>query len=352
MTSSTLSELAELLDAVLVGDGSRVVNGAAPLLEAESDEVSFLVDERYKKDLAKTSAVAVLVTRELADALAEAPVSEGPNLLVCSDPGRAFSAVVEHFALPVPPVEPGVHPTAVIDAEAVLGEGVSVGAHCVVGPGARLADGVVLHPRVVVGAGAQVGARSVLFPGVVLYPHVRMGADCTIHANSVLGADGFGFLMTERGWEKVPQGGLVELGDGVEIGACTAIDRARTGATRIGAGTKIDNLVHVAHNVKIGEQCLLAGQAGVAGSTRMGKRVVIGGQAGIIGHVELGDGVGVGAQAGVSRSIEPGQQVTGYHALPVRDELKQVAHLRRLGELFQTVKDLKKRLEELEGSSS
>ena len=348
MTSSTLSELAELLDAVLVGDGSRVVKGAAPLLEATSDEISFLVDARYKKDLEASEAAAVVVDSKVAEGLD----AGGASLLVCEDPGRAFSIVVETFAPPVPPAEPGVHPTAVVDDEAVLGEEVSIGAHCVVGPGARLGDRVVLHARVVVGAGARVGADSVLYPGAVLYPHVRMGERCVIHSNAVLGADGFGFLMTERGWEKVPQGGIVELGDDVDIGACSAIDRARTGATRIGDGTKIDNLVHIAHNVKIGEQCLLAGQAGVAGSTRMGKRVVLGGQAGIIGHVELGDGVGVGAQAGVSRSIDAGQQVTGYHALPVREELKQVAHLRRLGDLFRTVKQLERRLEELEGPPS
>ena len=348
MTSSTLSELAELLDAVLVGDGSRVVTGAAPLLEAASDEISFLVDERYKKDLETSAAAAVIVDSTIAGALE----GSGANLLVCEEPGRAFSVAVATFAPPVPPVEPGVHPTAIVDPEARLGEDVSIGAYCVVGPGVTLGDRVALHPRVVVGAGATIGADCALHPGVVVYPHVRMGERCILHANAVLGADGFGFLMTERGWEKVPQGGIVELGDDVDIGASSAVDRARTGATRIGSGTKIDNLVHIAHNVKIGEQCLLAGQAGVAGSTRMGKRVVLGGQAGIIGHVELGDGVGVGAQAGVSRSIEAGQPVTGYHALPVRDELKQVAHLRRLGELFQTVKQLKKRVEELEGSSS
>jgi len=348
MTSSTLSELAQLLDAVLVGDGNRVVRGAAPLLEATCDEVSFLADLRYRKDLEATQAAAVVVGQELAADFER----EGLVLLVCKDPGQAFSTAVEAFARCAPPVAEGVHPTAVVDPEARLGDRVCIGPLCVVDREARLGDGVVLHSNVTVGAGVEIGDETVLHPGVVLYPFVSVGRRCVFHSNTVVGSDGLGFVMREAGWEKVPQGGLVEIGDDVELGANVAVDRARTGATRIGNGVKVDNLVHVAHNVQIGDHSLLAAQSGIAGSTRLGKRVVMGGQSGIAGHLELEDGVGVAGKAVVNRSVKKGTQLAGNPAWPVRDELRRVALSRRLAELFQTVKELQSRVDELGESGS
>ncbi|MFT5050255.1 MAG: UDP-3-O-[3-hydroxymyristoyl] glucosamine N-acyltransferase [Chlamydiales bacterium] len=348
MTSSTLSELAQLLDAVLVGDGNRVVCGAAPLLEATSDEVSFLADPRYRKELEITQAAAVVIGDELAAGFER----EGLALLVCKDPGQAFSAVVEAFARSAPPIPAGIHPSAVVDAGAELGEGVCIGPLSVVGEGAQLGDGVVLHPNVTVGAGVQIGAGTVLHAGVVLYPFVTVGKHCVLHSNTVVGSDGLGFDMRDGAWHKVPQGGSVEIADDVELGACVAIDRARTGATRIGKGAKLDNMVHVAHNVQIGAHSLLAAQVGIAGSARLGTHVVLGGQSGVTGHVELGDGVGVGAKSGVMSSVDPGVQVAGFPAWPLQDELRQVTFTRRLRDLFRTVKNLQERIDQLEGGDS
>jgi UDP-3-O-[3-hydroxymyristoyl] glucosamine N-acyltransferase len=242
-----------------------------------------------------------------------------------------------------------VHPTAVLGENVRLGTGVSVGAHCVVGAGSALDDGAVLHPGVFVGAGVRVGARSVLFSACVLYHRVVVGRDCVIHSGAVIGADGFGFDPTPEGWRKVPQCGTVVVEDDVEIGANTTIDRGRFGATRIGAGAKLDNLVHVAHNVVIGPGALLIAQVGIAGSSRIGARAILAGQVGVVGHVEVGPGARISAQSGVTKDLPGGKDYFGSPVLPQVEALRRLASMNKLPELARRVRELEERLARLEG---
>ncbi len=345
MITLTVSELAELCGAVLEGEGERRVVGPAALAEARPDQVSFLGNPAYVRELERTRAGAVIVPPGVQ------PRRRDLTLLRCANPNRAFTRVIEAF-LPVRPgPEPGVHETAVIAQGVVLGDGVSIGALCVVQEGAVLESGVVLHPRVFVGARCRIRAKSELHPGVVLYPDVEIGCRCVIHAGAVLGADGFGFDPTPNGWEKVPQCGSVLVEDDVEIGANTTIDRGRFQATRILRGTKIDNLVQVAHNVVVGPEALLVAQAGISGSARVGRRAVLGGQVGVAGHVEIGDGARIGGQSGVSKNLEGNRDYFGTPAREKEETLRSLASLKRLPGLMKRLEELERRLTERRESS-
>ncbi len=339
MTPRTLSELAALCGADVVGDGSRLVLGAARLDEAGPQEVSFLTQSRYRAHLASTRAGGVVLAPQDQSA---APA--GLTLLVVRDPESALNTIALAFAPDVPARPTGVHPTAVVDATAELGADVTIGPFCEVGPGAVVADGVTLHARVSIGAGVRIGARCELHPGVVVYPHCTLGAHCIVHAGTVIGADGFGFRPTARGWEKTPQVGTVVIGEHVEIGANCTIDRGRFGPTKIGAGSKLDNLVHVGHNVDVGEGCLLIAQVGIAGSTRLGRGVIVAGQAGVAGHLEVGPGARIGAGAGVIQDVPKGTDWFGYPARPRLQAMRETKELERLAELRRRVSALEKRL--------
>ena len=342
MVTKTLAEIAEHCGAALEGDGSRRVTGPADLAGADVDQVSFLANPRYASLLSETRAAGVLVTREVECSRPELV------LLRVEDPSRAFTEVVRLFAGAEEPVSPGVHPGAVVDPTAKIGPEVSIGAFCVVGAGAQLGSGVVLHPRVTVGAGCLVGERTVLHPGVVLYPRMQLGKDCIVHAGAVIGSDGFGYEPTPEGWSKIPQCGIVVIEDNVEIGAGCTIDRARFGATTIGRGVKLDNLVHVAHNVQVGAASLLVAQVGISGSTRVGKRVILAGQVGVGGHLEIGDGAKVGGQGGVTRSVPPGVEYTGTPARPVRQVMRELVNAKRVPQLQERIEELEQRLRRLE----
>lgn len=337
MHSRTLHELAALCRADLRGDGSRVVVGAARLDEARPDQVSFLTQRKYRDYLATTKAAAVIVGRDVAVERTDLA------LLVCDDPEEALNEVVIAFAPKVPRPPIGVHPTAIVDASARLGVGVSIGPFCVVGPDVVIGEATLLHPRVTLGAGVEIGPRGVLHSGVVVYPHCVLGADCIIHAGTVIGSDGFGFRHTSSGWAKTPQVGNVVLGDRVEIGANCAIDCGRFGPTRIGSGTKLDNQVHVAHNVDIGEDCLLIAQVGIAGSTRLGRGVILAGRVGVAGHLEIGAGARVGAGSGVITDVPGGQDWFGYPAKPRLHAMRISKEEDRLPELRRRVRELERR---------
>jgi UDP-3-O-[3-hydroxymyristoyl] glucosamine N-acyltransferase len=338
MIQRTASELAELCEAVLEGDGARLLVGPAALDEARSDQVSFVRSARHAGELEKTRAGAVIVPFDLLARRADLA------LLRCQDPSRAFSRVVEAFRQPLPPPAPGVHPSAVVEEGARIGAGASVGPLCCVGARAELGERVVLHAGVRLGPGVKVGAESVLHPGVVLYDGVQLGRRCLVHAGTVIGSDGFGFEPTRDGWEKVPQCGTVVVGDDVEIGANCAIDRGRFEATRIGNGVKIDNLVHVAHNVIVEDGALLIAQVGVAGSSRIGARAILAGQVGIAGHVQIGAGARIGAQSGVGRDVPEGEDQFGSPAREKGEAFRLHALYGKLPELFQRVRALERHL--------
>jgi UDP-3-O-[3-hydroxymyristoyl] glucosamine N-acyltransferase len=345
MTTRTLAELASLCGAELSGDGERRITGPASLEDAGAGEISFLANPRYADQLASTAAAAVVIAL---DVEVEQAGRNGLALLRCSDPNAAFSKIVSAFASGEFVPEPGVHASAAVDPTAELGADVAIGAGCVVERSARIGDGAVLHAGVVVGAGAVVGERTVLHPNVVLYARCEVGASCIVHAGTVIGSDGFGFDPSPSGWIKVPQCGNVVIEDDVEIGANAAIDRARFGTTHIGRGVKIDNLVHVAHNVKIGDNALLVAQVGVSGSCTVGRMAILGGQTGLAGHVTVGDGARIGGGSGVFADLAGGVDYLGYPARPRREALRAMAVPKRVERISQTLSDLERRLARLE----
>jgi len=336
--SMTAGEIASLVGGRVVGDPSREVWGANSLDEAREGELCFARSPKYYPQLRETRASVVLV--------AEPVEGVAATCVVVKNPEGAFLRVLRHFLdRTAPSPEPsGVHPAAWVHPEAVLEAGVSVGPFACVESGARIGQGTRLGAGVYVGPGARVGRECVLYPNVVVRDGVVIGDRCVLHPGACIGGDGFGFVPFEGHWEKVPQAGTVLIGDDVEIGCNSAVDRATFGATRVGAGTKIDNLVQIGHNVEIGEHCVIAGMVGISGSVKIGNHVRIGAAAGIAGHITIGDGASIGARSGVAHSVPAGGAVSGFpaveHALSRRIMVSQA----RLPELLRRVRDIERRL--------
>jgi len=341
MSTRTLAELAVELGGQVVGDGSVVIRGVAGIREALAGDVTFLANARYEGYLAETRASAVICDR--APRLATVP------LLQVDHPYLAFQKAVRLFRPELYQPLPGVHPTAVVSPAAKIGDGASIGPHCTVELGATIGAKAVLMAGCYVGVQASIGEGCLLYPRVVVREECVIGDRCIVHAGAVIGADGFGFAFDAGRYHKVPQVGNVVIGDDVEIGANT-IDRATTDSTRVGDGTKIDNLVQIGHNVIIGEHCIIVAQVGISGSTELEDFVTIGGQSGIIGHVKLGKGMQVGAQSGVSKSWPAGTTVFGTPAAPLSLFKRINAYLQRLPQLFDRTKTLEGRVAKLEES--
>jgi len=339
----TLGELAEGAGARLLGDASVEITGAAPIEDAGPGEITFISEKKYLDRLATTGASAVIVDEEAAAGHAGAR----PSLLVASNPQLAFAKVLGVLRPPRRPPA-GIHPRAEVHPGANLGEGVSIGPFAVVEEGARIGDRAVLYPGVYVAAGAAVGADSVLHAGVAVREGCLIGRRVTIHCNSVVGSDGFGYARDGEAYVKIPQTGIVRVEDDVEIGACTTVDRATLGQTVIGRGTKIDNLVQIAHNVRVGEHTVMAAQVGIAGSTTVGDGVQLGGQVGVAGHVNIGDRVMAGAKSGVHGNVPAGEVLSGYPAIPHNVWLKSSMVMPRLPELRKKIRELEKRIAEME----
>jgi UDP-3-O-[3-hydroxymyristoyl] glucosamine N-acyltransferase len=328
-----LAQVAEILGARLVGRPDGVVRGVGTLSDAGPDEVTFLANTRYAKALAGTRAVAAIVAEEV-PGIATAQ-------LVVANPYSAYARLMRELFTPERKAR-GLSPDARVDPTATLGPEPDVGPFVVVGPGCVIGARVTLHAGVHLGEGCRLGDDVTLHPGVVLREGCRLGSRVRIHPGAVIGADGFGYATGQGVHEKIPHVGTVVIEDDVEIGANVTIDRAVLGETVIGAGTKIDNHVQVAHNVRIGKGCLIAALVGVSGSSELGDYVVLGGQAGIAGHVHIGDGARVAARGGVTKDIPAGQTVSGFPAVPHREELRRQAALSRLPELRARVEALEK----------
>ena len=334
-----LDEVADYVGGKLHGDPSTEVIGVAGLGEAGPREITFLADRKYLKQLASSRAAAVLASSP--EGISR-PVIEVPN------PYVAFAAVLELF---YPPSVPSgtVDERAVLGPGVRLGEGVTVHPYAVLGEGVVVGDRAVIHAHAVVGEGCSVGAGSVLHPHVTLYPGVSLGRRVVVHSGAVLGSDGFGYAQMEDGTQrKIPQVGRVVVEDDVEIGANVTVDRGTLGATVIGRGTKIDNLVHIAHNTVIGADGIIAAQTGLSGSCEVGDRVIIAGQVGFVDHVRVGDGAVVIAQSGVTGDVEPGAVVSGSPAMPHAAWRRASLILPKLPALAKTVRALEKRLGALE----
>jgi UDP-3-O-[3-hydroxymyristoyl] glucosamine N-acyltransferase len=329
----TLGELAALVGGTVRGNPERRVAAVRSLPAAGPEDLSFLTHAKYRDEARASRAAALLVGRDEPD-LAH-------DLIVCADPSWALGELLRHLH-PAAAAAPGAHPTAVVSPGAVVDPAASLGPHVVVGEGSRVEAGAVLHAGVVVGRRCRVGEGSVLHPRVVLYDDTELGARVTLHAGVVLGADGFGYAVHGGAITKVPQVGRVVVEDDVEIGANSAVDRATLEETRIGAGSKLDNLVQVGHNVRLGRGCVICGQAGIAGSARLGDGVVLAGQSGVAGHIELGNGAQVAAKSAVLQSVPAGAKVAGIPAMPLGEWRRQSALLARLAELFRRVRRLER----------
>ncbi|HPJ57045.1 MAG TPA: UDP-3-O-(3-hydroxymyristoyl)glucosamine N-acyltransferase [Kiritimatiellia bacterium] len=343
MATLTTGELAVRLGAELEGDASALVTGVADLKAARAGQVSFAGHPKYLPAVAASGATAVIVPQA---AQVEAP---RPALLRVADADAAFAAACALFA-PEPVVQPrGVHPQAWVSPEAKLGAEVSIGAFAVVEAGADIGDGTTLYPQTYVGHGAKLGRGCLLYPLASIRERCVLGDRVILHNGAVIGSDGFGYTVDAQGVRtKIPQTGIVVLEDDVEIGANTTVDRARFGETRVGKGTKVDNLVQIAHNCVIGEHSVLCAQMGMAGTTTLGRRVICAGQAGLAGHLTVGDGAVIGAQAGVPKDLPGGQMYLGAPAVPRLEFGKSLAHVASLPRLKDKLKELEARLARLE----
>lgn len=343
----TLGDIAALLGAAPPHNASTPVTGMATLREAGESEISILSSEQYVNEFKATKAASVIVKKGLA-----LPDNHGKSTIVVDDPDLAQVKVLERFAPPVPRPKPGIDPSARIAASAVIAENVAVGPNVVIGERTTLGRDTILHAGVVLGDDVILGESCELYPNVVIRERITIGNRVTIHAGSVLGTDGFGYRWDGRQHVKIPQIGTVIIEDDVEIGSCVCIDRAKFSSTRIGRGTKIDNLVQIGHNVQIGAHCIIVGQAGLAGSARLGLGVVLGGQSAVRDHVIMGDGSMLAACSAVMEDVAPGAVVSGLPALPHRQSLRENAALRRLPELVVQVRKLEERLAKLEAGNT
>jgi len=339
----TLAELAEAVGGEVRGDPRVVVTGVATVDQADPHQITWVSDERYAADLLTSRAGAAVV-----------PAGFGPTpmpVILCRDPEAAIATILGRLAPPIWQPARGVHPTAVVAPTARLGCDVAVGPYVVIGDRVTVGDRTVLHSHVVIGPDAAIGADCFFWPHVVVRERCVIGARVTLHPQVTVGSDGYGYRFADGRHHKIPQIGIVRIEDDVEVGAGSCIDRAKVGATVIGRGTKIDNLVQIAHNVQVGPHCLLVAQVGIAGSVTLGPYVVLGGKVGVRDHLTIGDGAKVGACSCVARDVRAGVSVAGIPARDGRLWKRQQMLLDRLPQLHALIRELEKRVTNLEAAA-
>ncbi|MCX7926177.1 MAG: UDP-3-O-(3-hydroxymyristoyl)glucosamine N-acyltransferase [Fimbriimonadales bacterium] len=340
MATYTLAQLAELIQGVARGDAELAVSAVGGIEDVPAGGLTFAEDARRLQEALASPAAAILTKPNL-----PTPADTGKSFLLHPAPRLAWAKILALYS-PFQTPAPGVHPTAIIGAECELGDEVSLMPYVVLGERVKIGHRVRVYPFCYIGDEVEIGDDCVVYPHVTIMPRVQIGKRVIIHAGAVIGGDGYGYVQHEGIHHKIPQIGRVVIEDEVEIGCNTTIDRATTGATRIGKGTKIDNLVQVAHNVQVGEHCLLVAQVGIAGSSTLGHHVILAGQVGVKDHVQVGDNVVVGAQGGVSKSLPANGVYWGTPAIPHREWLQVLAHLYRLPELVKRVEELEKKARE------
>lgn len=341
----TAAKIAEMVNGKLVGSPDRTISSVSGIRDAQSDQLSFIGNKKYQHQLESTKAGVVLVCPDLADAPAV-----DRTLIVCENVDYAFATVIAVFAEEPPKWPVGVHPSAVVSPEAKLGQGVSINANAVIEAGAEIGDGTVIGAGCYIGHDVKIGAGSLLYPNVTVMYRCVIGRKAVIHPGVVIGGDGFGFIPTKQGLVKVPQTGIVQIDDDVEIGANTTIDRARFGKTWIKSNVKIDNQVMIAHNVVIGESSILVAQCGIAGSAELGRGVVLAAKSGVNGHITLGDGVQVAGTSGVVKSLPAGAIALGTPAESQREFMARHTLPSRFEKLSAKVEALRKEIAELKAS--
>ena len=340
----TLRELAGLVGGDIAGDENVIINGVASIDTAKEGDITFIAGPKYIAGISGTKASAIIASPEIKE-------RHGRNFLYVKNPYLAFAKTLAFFNPPHLPYQ-GVYPGAYIHHTAEIGSSVSIYPYVYIDEGANIGDRAVLYPGVYIGRDASIGDDTVLYSNVSVRERCRIGKRVIIHCNSVVGSDGFGFAKDGSEYHKIPQIGIVRIEDDVEVGACVTIDRATLGETVVGRGTKIDNLVQIAHNVTIGEDSVIVAQAGIAGSTKLGNRVTLAGQVGVVGHIEITDDVVIGSQSGVAQDITDKGVFSGTPAIPHREWLKAQNIFAKLPEMRKKILELEKRVEELEDEES
>ncbi|MBD0346080.1 MAG: UDP-3-O-(3-hydroxymyristoyl)glucosamine N-acyltransferase [Coleofasciculus sp. Co-bin14] len=319
------------------------ITAVAPIDEASTNTLSYIEGAKFAAMVGKTAASALVLP--LDEALQKQATERGIAWIAASEPRLVFAQAIALFYKPFRPA-PEIHATAVIHPTAEIGKDVYIGPHVVIQSGVKLGNEVCIHPNVVIYPGVQIGDRTVLHANCTIQERSRIGADCVIHSGAVIGGEGFGFVPIPEGWYKMEQSGYTVLEDGVEVGCNSTIDRPAVGETRVARNTKIDNLVQIGHSCQVGENCAFAAQVGMAGGVKVGNRVILAGQVGVANHAKIGDGAIGAAKAGIHNEVKPGEIVSGTPAIPHTLFLKASAIYNRLPEMYQTLKQLQRCLEE------
>lgn len=338
----TLSELSEVVEGKIVGDDNIIICGVAGIDDAKEGHITFIASPKYIDNILSTNASAIIAA--FGTDLKSVP---NKNILYVKNPYLAFAKILALFNPPPVPYS-GINPKSDIHHTAVIGSQVSIYPYVFIDDGAKIGDRVTLFPGVYIGKGASIGDETILYSNVSVREGSFIGKRVIVHCNSVIGSDGFGFAKEGVKYHKIPQIGIVRIEDDVEIGACVAIDRATLGATIVKRGTKIDNLVQIAHNVEIGEDSIIVAQVGIAGSTKIGNRVTLAGQVGVVGHIEITDDVVIGSQSGVAQDIQEKGVFSGTPAIPHREWLKAQNIFAKLPDIRKMLIDLEKRVKKLE----
>jgi UDP-3-O-[3-hydroxymyristoyl] glucosamine N-acyltransferase len=326
MKTYTIQEINQVIKGEIVGNTTTIITAPEQLEAAKDTEISFIGNKKYEKFWSDSKACVAVVNQDIS-------IEPGENraFIKVSNADLAMSQVLEMFAPPMPVFSVAIHPTAVVDASAKIGTGTKIGAGAYIGPNVIIGENVLIYPNVTVLDECTIGNQTTIWSGTVIRERCHIGSHCIIHPNATIGADGFGFRPDpERGLVKIPQIGNVIIGNGVEIGANSCVDRGKFSSTILGDGCKIDNLVQIGHNSKLGKFCIMAGNSGLAGSVTLGNGVIIGGSTSVKDHTVIGDGAIVGAGSGVTGDIPAGKTMLGYPAVEARDALKQWAILKRL----------------------
>ncbi|MDD4955528.1 MAG: UDP-3-O-(3-hydroxymyristoyl)glucosamine N-acyltransferase [Candidatus Omnitrophica bacterium] len=340
MIKVTLGEIAKLVEGELVGDRETLITGISGIKEAKKGDITFLANPKYESLLEETQASAIITSK--------LSVASSKPLIKTENPSFAFAKVVAMFVPEAIYHPKGQSAQAFISPKAKIGKNVAVGPFAIIEDNAVVGDDTIVYGGCYIGYDTRIGKKCIIYPNVSIRERIEIGSRVIIHCGTVIGSDGFGFAKVRGVQEKIPQIGTVVVEDDVEIGANVTIDRARFDKTLIGKGTKIDNLVQIAHNVIIGENCLIVAQAGISGSTTIGKNVILAGQAGLVGHITVGDGAIAAAQAGVTKSIPPHTMVSGYPARK-HDVARRVnACVQNLPQLYKHIKELEQKIEKLE----
>jgi len=338
----TVKEIAKLIDGEIVGDPNILISGVSGIKEAQEGDITFLANPKYNSFLETTKASCVVVDKNTS--------SNTKTIIRVDNPSIAFSKVV-NFLNKIDTYHPkGIHPTAVISDKAKIEKNVSIGAYTIIEDNAYIGENTIIYPNCYIGHSVKIGKDCLIYPSVVIRENVIIKDRVIIHSGTVIGSDGFGYVLVEGVNQKIPQVGTVLIEDDVEIGANVTIDRARFDKTIIGKGTKIDNLVQIAHNVKIGKNCIIVSQVGISGSTTLGDNVILAGQVGLVGHINIGDNSIVMAQSGVTKDLPKNSKVFGSPARDHNEAKRIIALMDRLPIIYKRLKELEKEIEEIKKS--